>query len=141
MTPDELARLHARCFDGAPRPWSAAEFVALSRLPGAFLVHCPGGLAVGRVAGPEAELLTLAVDPDRRRLGIARGLLERLEAGASARGAREIFLEVAGTNEAARALYGRQGYREVGRRPGYYTTAGTPPVDALVLAKRLAPVG
>jgi [ribosomal protein S18]-alanine N-acetyltransferase len=133
-----MAALHARCFETAPRPWSAAEFLEMSRLEGVFFLHHAGGFAVGRVAGAEAELLTLAVDPERRRQGIARSLLLRFEAGVHDRGAARIFLEVAATNDAARCLYARQGYQEVGRRPGYYSARGRPALDALVLSKTLA---
>jgi ribosomal-protein-alanine N-acetyltransferase len=46
-----------------------------------------------------------------------------------------MFLEVAETNAAARALYLRRGYRQVGLRRGYYA----PGLDALVLRRTLTP--
>jgi ribosomal-protein-alanine N-acetyltransferase len=134
MTPEALAALHRRCFDAAPRPWSAAEFAALLETPGTLLVTREGGFALGRLAGPEVEILTLAVDPAARRRGVATGLVSELEAAAAARGAREAFLEVASGNTAARALYARLGYAPTGLRRGYYG-AGT---DALVLTRILA---
>jgi ribosomal-protein-alanine N-acetyltransferase len=134
MTPEALAALHRLCFDAAPRPWTAAEFAAVADAPETLLLTRDGGLAVGRLAGPEAEILTLAVDPARRRIGTATALVADLEAAAATRGAREIFLEVAATNTAARALYERLGYRQAGLRPQYYA----PGIDALVLVKFLA---
>ena len=104
-----------------------------------MLAAQPGGFALGRVAGPEAELLTLAVHPRARRRGLGRALVAAFEAEAAARGAAEVLLEVAATNHAARALYARLGYVAVGRRPGYYRRAGAPPVDALVLRRGLGP--
>ncbi len=133
MTPEALAALHRLCFEGAPRPWTAAEFAALLSDRSAVLVTGPDGFALGRVAGDEAELLTLAVDPGRRRLGTARALVAALEAQVSARGAREMFLEVAETNTGARALYAGLGYAKAGRRPRYYG----PGIDALILKKIL----
>lgn len=140
MTPEALAALHALAFDEAPRPWTAAEFAAFLAEPSTLLVTGDGGFALGRVAGPEAELLTLAVAPAVRRRGLGRGLVAAFEAGAAARGAREALLEVAVTNGPARTLYAAAGYAEVGRRRGYYARRGAPPIDALVLARRLAPV-
>jgi ribosomal-protein-alanine N-acetyltransferase len=137
MTPEALAALHALAFGAAPRPWTAAEFAALLGEPSTLYVALEGGFALGRVTGPEAELLTLAVDPLARRRGIGRRLVVAFEAAAAARGAEEVLLEVAVTNVAARALYGGLGYIRVGRRPGYYRATGVPPVDALVLRRLL----
>lgn len=132
----ELARLHALCFT-TPPPWSAASFAALLESPHVFLLQASGGaaFALGRVIGPEAELLTLATDPAARRQGLARDLMARFEVVARARGARTLFLEVAEDNTAARALYAACGYVQTGRRPGYYTRVGVAPVAALILCK------
>lgn len=138
MTPEALASLHARAFTDTPRPWTAAEFAAFLAEPTTILAARPEGFAVGRVAGPEAELLTLAVDPDARRRGVGRGLVAAFEAEAAARGAVEALLEVAVTNRPARGLYAALGYAQVGRRRRYYCRPEAPPVDALVLAKPLA---
>jgi ribosomal-protein-alanine N-acetyltransferase len=137
MTPEALAALHARAFTDAPRPWTSTEFAAFIAEPSTILVARSDGFAVGRVAGPEAELLTLAVDPAARRQGIGRRLVAAFEAAAAARGASDALLEVAVTNAPARGLYAAMGYAEVGRRRGYYVRPEAPPVDALVLAKPL----
>jgi len=136
MTPEALAALHAAAFTDTPRPWSAAEFAGLLTQPGTLVVSHPGGFALGRVAGPEAELLTLAVHPAARRRGLARRLVGEFEARAAACGAEECLLEVADGNAAARALYAALGYLLAGRRPGYYRRPDADPVDALVLRKR-----
>lgn len=139
MTPEALAALHAAAFTDTPRPWSAAEFASLLAEPTVRLAAEPEGFALVRLAGPEAELLTLAVAPAARRRGLATRLLARLSALATAAGAEEMLLEVAATNAAARALYARAGFVEVGRRPRYYTRASGPPLDALVLRRPLGP--
>jgi ribosomal-protein-alanine N-acetyltransferase len=141
MDPEALAALHARCFDAAPPPWSAAAFAGALASPGAFLLGDPEGFALGRIAGPEAELLTLAVAPERRRAGRGRALLAAYEAEAAARGATDSFLEVDETNAPARALYAAAGYAEAGRRRGYYAEGRSRPADALVLRKALAGTG
>jgi ribosomal-protein-alanine N-acetyltransferase len=137
MTPESLAALHARSFSDAPRPWTVEEFVRLLAEPAVFHVARPGGFAVGRVAGPEVELLSLSVAPEARRRGLGAALVTEFEAQAARRGADEAFLEVAVTNTAGRALYQRAGYEVRGRRPGYYARPGQLPVDALVLGKPL----
>jgi [ribosomal protein S18]-alanine N-acetyltransferase len=138
MTVEEFAALHARCFDTAPRPWSAAEFLGLFRMPGVLLLEHGQGFAVVRLAGPEAEVLTLVVAPECQRQGIARALLRQIEARVLASGGEQILLEVAATNSAARSLYASEGYEQVGRRCGYYGTPRGPKIDALVLAKCVA---
>ncbi|MFT3974647.1 MAG: GNAT family N-acetyltransferase [Amaricoccus sp.] len=137
MTPEALAALHASAFTEAPRPWSAAEFADLLADPAVLLVAEPDGFALARRAGPEVELLTLAVAPPSRRRGLATGLLDQLCRRAAAAGAEEMLLEVAEPNTAARALYQRAGFVEVGRRPRYYTRRSGPPLDALVLRRTL----
>lgn len=133
MTPEGLAALHARCFERTPRAWTAPEFAALLAEPTTILITADGGFALGRTAGTEAEVLTLAVEPARRRQGVARALVARLEAAAAARGAQDVFLEVAATNLAATALYAGLGYAPAGIRRNYYA----PGLDAHVLKKRL----
>ncbi len=70
-------------------------------------------------AQSEAELANLAVAPAFRGRGIGRALLRQLIRGASNGGVRSVFLEVRASNEAALALYLRQGFRQVGIRKHY----------------------
>ncbi len=137
MTPDALAYLHARAFGGVSRGWDAAEFAALLDSPHVFAVGGSRGFALGRAIAGEAELLTIATDPDARRQGIGRACLDAYEAEALARGAALSFLEVAEDNAAARALYMAAGYAEAARRRGYYARPGAARCDALILRKDL----
>ncbi|SIO40349.1 ribosomal-protein-alanine N-acetyltransferase [Rhodovulum sp. ES.010] len=137
MTPEALAALHALCFT-YPRPWTSAEFAALLATPDTWLTGDATAFALGRAVAGEAELLALAVHPAARRRGLGRARLAGFEAGAQTRAAGEAFLEVAADNAAARALYQAAGYREAGRRPGYYAAPDGRRVDALVLRKALA---
>ena len=136
---DGLARLHAASMS-VPRTWSAAEIEGLLAAPGAFAVEGPQGFALGRVAADECEILTLCVAPASRRQGVGADILAAFHAEAARRGATRAILEVAADNAPARALYARAGYREVGRRRGYYRHGDGHAVDALVLARRLAEV-
>jgi ribosomal-protein-alanine N-acetyltransferase len=136
---DCLAALHALCFDEA---WSAAAMAALLASPGSFGIlsvseGTPSGFALARVAADEAEILSLGVLPAWRHRGIARRLLGATAERAAGSGARRLFLEVAADNHAARALYLREGFARVGRRPCYYRR-GAGSVDALILARPLS---
>lgn len=137
MKPEALAATHARAFAGQGRAWSAAEFAALLDSPHVFVVGDKQAFALGRAVAGEAELLTLATDPEYRRKGFARAALAGFEAGARARGAVRAFLEVAADNAGARALYAAEHWHSCARRPGYYPREGAEDVDALILEKRL----
>jgi len=137
MTPHELAHLHASAFS-ATRAWSAQEFADLVARPGTFAVGDTNCFCLIRSVLDEAEVLTIATDPAQRRKGLARSVLQRAEEQARDGGAKEIFLEVAEDNLAAISLYTSSGYRQIGRRPGYYLPKDAAPVAALVLRKSLA---
>jgi len=135
VTPLDMAVLHGRAFT-VPRPWSAAEFIDLMTSPHVFALGDADGFILGRAIAGEAEILTLAVDPARRRQGRARGLLARFRAEAITRRADTAFLEVAENNGAAVALYSGAGYAISGRRKGYFSGNGVP-LDALVMVLHL----
>lgn len=82
----------------------------------------------------EVHVTNLAVDPAWRGEGIGRLLLATLLARHRAAGARRAFLEVRPGNVQARRLYEGLGFREIGRRRGYYVDTGE---DALLLEARL----
>ncbi|SEN28962.1 ribosomal-protein-alanine N-acetyltransferase [Pseudorhodobacter antarcticus] len=137
MTPDALASLHARCFI-TPAPWSAAAFAGLQDSFGAFTLGDARGFVMGRVVLEVAEVLTLAVDPEARRVGVARALMLGFHDVARGMGAQEAFLEVAADNVAAITLYQSLGYAQVGRRRGYYAVAGAVALDGLVMQRALS---
>lgn len=134
MNARDLAALHASAFPPANR-WSAASLTTLLDSPGVFVCAEPQGFALGRAVADEAELLTLCTAPQARRQGLGRRLLAGFEARAGALGARHLHLEVAADNTGARALYAAAGWREAGRRRGYYARPAGPAVDALLLCK------
>lgn len=87
------------------------------------------GYAVVSVVDVDAELQRIAVPEDLRRSGVARTLLEAVHVHAASRGAERLLLEVREDNLAARILYERHGFTELGKRPRYYRDGAT----ALVL--------
>jgi ribosomal-protein-alanine N-acetyltransferase len=135
-----FARLHAAAFR---RGWSDDEMerllldvqvVAHRALLGRELA----GFIMSRRAADEAEILSVAVAARRRSRGIARRLLTLHLRRLAGLGVRAVFLEVEESNVAARRLYDRAGFREVGRRPGYYAQDGNAGLAALVLRRDLA---
>jgi ribosomal-protein-alanine N-acetyltransferase len=124
-----LAVLHAASF---PDPWDAAAITALLATPGTLAFHHPDGFVLARIAGDEAEILTLAVMPAVRGRGLGRALLQAAINRAQALGAVTMFLEVGVDNPAALALYSGLGFTKVGVRKAYYAAEGGSG-DALVL--------
>lgn len=121
------ADLSARVFEEG---WSAEELAReRARSIARVLVAEKEGLLLGYVVAwvvdDEAEILTIAVDPDARRRGVGRALVE-----AALSGCARASLEVREGNRAARALYEGFGFAEVGRRARYYQDGE----DALLMA-------
>lgn len=134
MTPAQMAALHARVFS-VPRPWSEAEFADFLASPLVFARVETSGFLLGRVVAGEAELLTLAVDPNHWGRGIGGRLVAAFIQTAQSQRCESAFLEVAARNERARALYARLGFLQVGCRRGYYSNATGPGDDALILVR------
>ncbi len=84
-----------------------------------------------------ADLLRVIVAPEHRGQGLARALVRAGVQWAQAFGATRLLLEVEESNESARRLYDRSGFRPVARRDDYYGTGR----HALVCALDLATVG
>jgi [ribosomal protein S18]-alanine N-acetyltransferase len=107
-----------------PTPWSLAMFVLeLSKASGICLAALDGDELVAYCVCSRYDtvwhLMNVAVDPDRRREGIAAALLTRLFADADKPG-EQYTLEVRPSNAGAIALYERFGFQRAGLRKGYY---------------------
>jgi [ribosomal protein S18]-alanine N-acetyltransferase len=136
-----LAAIHASAF---ARPWDPLEF---ERLLGERNVigdglftgrrTRPDGFALSRIVLDEAEILTIAIAPEARGRGHARPLLSRHLDGLSRRGAARVHLEVEEGNAPALALYRRLGFKETGRRTGYYLKPDGARIAALTMAVEL----
>jgi len=89
---------------------------------------------LGRCVADEAEILRLAVDQANRRKGLATFLLNELKQYLLQQSCKICHLEVRSSNFAALQLYVKNGFEEVGRRPGYYRQ---PDEDAVLMALKL----
>jgi [ribosomal protein S18]-alanine N-acetyltransferase len=117
-----------------PTPWSLAMFVLeLSKPSGICLAAVDesdrlNGYLVCSRYDTVWHLMNVAVDPERRRVGIATLLINRLfEEGG---GQSPYTLEVRVSNREAIAMYERFGFRSAGVRRGYYHDNGE---DAVIM--------
>ena len=92
--------------------------------------------AVMSVGANEAHILNICVSPDMRGEGYGYALMDRLITLARQLSADMMFLEVRPSNAAARRLYDKLGFNEIGSRRNYYPAAQGRE-DALILAKQL----
>jgi len=143
----QVVAIERRAF---PTPWSLAMFVLeLSKPSGvclaAFVESPPEVAAMARPTGRDTydlagylvcsrydavwHIMNVAVDPDRRRHGIASTLLLRLFERVDDPDAH-YTLEVRRSNEGAMALYDRFRFRAAGLRRRYYAENGE---DAVVM--------
>jgi ribosomal-protein-alanine N-acetyltransferase len=120
-------------------PWSLAMFVLeLSKPSGVCLAAVVETELAGYIVCSRYDtvwhVMNVAVDPDRRRRGIATALitalLERIGDDA------QVTLEVRRSNSGALALYERFGFRAAGVRPRYYADNGE---DAVIMWRVAAP--
>ncbi len=118
-----MAALSARCFDHGA--WDEAALAAELERPfaevwvareGAAIV----GYAVAWFVGDDGEILTVGADPELRRRGVGRRLVERLQRSTLERGVRALTLEVREDNAAACALYEAAGFETFDIRRRYY---------------------
>lgn len=123
-------------------PWSRTSLVdALNHTAGLVLVAEDSandppivGYLVLRLTGFEAELLRIAVHPDRRLQGLGASLLQQAFTELASRQVETCFLEVRSDNVAALALYNRFPAHQIARRAKYYQD-GT---EALILSLEVA---
>ena len=123
----KLANLHKKCFPN--KPWSADDFRDLKQ-SGCEIIMSENGFIVYRIAVDEAEIITIGVNPDFRRSGIASAMIGIIEKNLKNQGVKKLFLEVASTNIPAQKLYENAGFKMVGLRPKYYDG-----VDAILMSK------
>lgn len=152
---DELAALlHACVREGASvgfvLPFAPAEAAAFFRDKVRPAVAAGGRLLLaaevdGRLAGTaqlaldtppnqphRAEVAKLLVHPATRRQGLARALMQRIEAEARRRGRSLLTLDTR-SGDCAEPLYAGLGYQVAGRIPGYCLNAASDRLDSTTI--------
>jgi ribosomal-protein-alanine N-acetyltransferase len=118
MTPDGLARTHAAAFGG--KGWPVADFTNYRSDKTILICGDDYCFVVFRLAGPEAEILTLAAHPDAQGKRRATAMMRDALTAVQSVNVEEVFLEVAEDNTPARALYDRCGFVQFATRDNYY---------------------
>lgn len=138
MRPEDLPEVCVIEKDNFSLPWSEDSFLeSLEKDYTVFLValiekEIAGYVGCYCVAGT-GEITNVAVKASHRRKGIGGMLLEKLYEEGSALDTSEYFLEVRESNEAAIALYSRQGFVKEGIRKNFYEQ---PVENAVIMFKR-----
>lgn len=118
---DEVSAIES----GSLSLWKRDFFVQELQTPNSlFLVaeidETVAGYLVARRVFDEAEILSIAVAPPRRKSGIGTRLFRRLDELLSPSSGISVYLEVREMNGAAREFYKSLRFREIGRRRQYY---------------------
>ena len=140
MTPADLDEVEAIERLMHASPWTRGNFSdSIDAGYHCWIAERSGRLtayAIVAVGADEAHLLNLTVAPQYQRQGIGAAFTGFLAKLARDYGAGRMFLEVRPSNGAARALYARAGFAEIGLRRGYYPAAEGRE-DAVVMERRL----
>ena len=133
----KLALLEKACFSDA---WTMEMLRDTAKQDGfcCLLATLDGeeiGFVYGSVLFEDVELYKVAVLPSHRGKGFGKILAQEFIAAVKGRGARQIFLEVRVSNQAALSLYLGQGFERVRLRKRYYADGE----DCLELRKDLYP--
>jgi ribosomal-protein-alanine N-acetyltransferase len=138
-----LARIHREDF--VP-PWDKGDFEAMLGQDVMFGYKAvevgggrsgPAGFVLARSMAGEAEIITIAVARAHRRRGLGQLLMDAVLRDLHSTHTDALFLEVDEKNAPAIALYRRLGFREVGKRAGYYRSSGGVVSNALVMRRDL----
>ncbi len=118
-----IAAIERECFS---TPWSEKALEEELNVPSAiFITALDNGSVAGYVGmhhlGDVGYICNVAVSSEYRHKGIAGALLEHLIDYALRNSLSEITLEVRTSNEAARKLYEKFGFKRLGTRPNFYT--------------------
>ena len=138
---DQVADIERLCFSD---PWSRRMLSEhLENECAATLVAQGADGTVLGYAGllvvlDEGYITNVAVRPEYRRQGIASELLEVFRRFGEGNHMAFLTLEVRASNTAARALYQKHGYAEVGCRKNYYEH---PREDAIIMTLEFAKNG
>ena len=130
----QVEMIEKSCFS---LPWSEKSFRDASMAPDNIYLVCE---TEGMIAGycglwtvlGEGNITNMAVDSRFRKQGIGAALMREMERRGREQSVDIFFLEVRESNKAARSLYEKMGYRDIGRRKRFYER---PVEDAVVMSK------
>jgi ribosomal-protein-alanine N-acetyltransferase len=132
---DEVLTLEQSVY---PHPWSMANFAdSLSSNCEAWVLRDRDGVLLGyfllMALVDESHLLNVAVSAPMQGQGLGRFLLNQAVACSRGLGMESVLLEVRPSNTRALQIYERYGFKQIGRRKGYYPSASQQREDAIVM--------
>ncbi len=119
-------------------PWSREAFLLelTKNLLAKYIVAEVDGLVVGYggiwLIIDEGHITNIAVDSEYRSMGIGSKIIEGLTQLCRERNIRAMTLEVRKSNEVAKSLYRKYGFKEYGIRKNYYQDNNE---DAIIMWK------
>ncbi len=124
-----------------PEPWTLGMFRREIRSPEsyfcvAFLDDVLVGYGGFWLVLDEVHITSVTVRHQYRRRGLGRRLVMHLLRVAADADARQVMLEVRGTNYPARVLYESLGFKATGFHKAYYQKTNE---DAIIMTKELGP--
>jgi ribosomal-protein-alanine N-acetyltransferase len=117
--------------------WTVAQYSKLIESGIVLLAEwadTPCGFITAQAAGEDWEIENAVTAAEFQRQGIASKLIGEIFERARNANRSKVFLEVRASNRAARSLYEKLGFIEVGSRRGYYSD---PAEDGILFAKIL----
>ena len=111
--------------------WEASGYLAYDCRVAEMRGRMAGFVVCRKLSEDEAEVLSLVVDPDVRRRGVASLLMRSV---LDHRTGATWYLEVRESNQPARKLYRKLGFEDVSLRPAYYQDT-----DEAAVVMRLKP--
>ena len=141
MVEADLGQVMAIELKSFPDPWTPVAYAMELRYDsqGTYVAAKNESGAIGGYVGwwqaeDTATIANIAVDPNVRRCGIGRLLLDYACQKAKANGCAIMQLQVRAQNDVARRFYTAMGFEELSISHGYYTN---PDDDAVILARPL----
>lgn len=128
----EIAQIESLCIEN---PWSLKAFEEQLNLQHVFYLAAfhqdkMVGFLGAQIALDSADITNVAVLKEYRKQMIGTQLVYRMKKELVNMGVIEIYLEVRSSNIAARTLYQKAGFIEIGIRKNYYNH---PKEDALIM--------
>ena len=129
-----IAAVESKCFT-TPESEASVVSVIENFVYEAFVLETDGnivGHTITMTTCGDTDILSIAVLPSFRRMGLGKMLMENIVKSAEKHGVSDIFLEVRKSNTSAISLYEKFGFEKIGERKNFYDL---PREDAFLMRK------
>lgn len=129
-----IAAVESKCFT-TPESEASVVSVIENSVYEAFVLETDGnivGHTITMTTCGDTDILSIAVLPSFRRMGLGKMLMENIVKSAEKHGVSDIFLEVRKSNTSAISLYEKFGFEKIGERKNFYDL---PREDAFLMRK------